>query len=48
MFVSDNYKQLIDDGALKIADTLYFKYLSPTDATTVVFEAIVNEERPGN
>ena len=43
MFVSDNYKQLIDDGALKIADTLYFKYLSPTDDATVVFEAIVNE-----
>lgn len=42
MFVSDNYKQLINDGALKIADTLYFKYPSPTDAT-MVFKAIVNE-----
>ena len=42
MFVSDNYKQLINDGALKIAETLYFKYLSPTDAT-FVFEAIVDE-----
>ncbi|MBD27712.1 MAG: hypothetical protein CMO38_00515, partial [Verrucomicrobiaceae bacterium] len=42
MFVSDNYKQLINDGALKIADTLYFKYPSPTDATTV-FKAIVKE-----